>query len=305
MEVRAEADEGGGLSAPVPIRHLARRMPRHGKIKIGELVKARSGKTMPAAIEVFRFTSNDRGAIEAIAERYGGTPKVWAGGPNGHWEVKTDAREIPIALPPDPLGGTPLYELWSGKGSERRCDGEVCEVLRSGPEGPEVVEVACICAQRNRLECKVKTRLTVILREIAFGGGWLLETGGKNAAEELPGMVEAVQAVQARGFVSAVLALEKRTTKQEVEGKPIVHHFVVPVVRPAVTLEALAAGGGRVGLGSPASPEALPPPSTEDEVVEAEVALRMECNLCHESVEGWSREDLLANAREHMRENHA
>lgn len=288
------------MTAPLPIRNLARRMPRHGKIKIGEMVKMANGKSRPASIPQFRFTSGDKGAIAAIADLYGGTPGPW----NGQWEVKTDAAEIPIALPPDPLGGTPMYELWDGGGLQRRCDGEVCELPSNGPEGPEMAESPCLCVAKDKLECTVKTRLTVVLREIAFGGGWMLETGGWNAAHELPGMVDAVQAIQARGFVSAILAVEQRTSKKA--GKT--RHFVVPVVRPAVTLDALAAGEGGVGS---LPPPALPsPPTIVDhdgdpvEVDEVEMEQYLTCNLCGEEVKGFNRAELKAAAVRHTEMKH-
>lgn len=269
-------------------------MPRHGKIRLGK----KGVKGQPQKIDAFRFTSGDKGAIQAIAELYGGEAKPWTDSPNkGEWEVFSDRAEIPVALPPDPLGGSPLYELWSGGGCLRRCDGEVCEVSQSGPDGPEVVETACLCVAADNMECKVTTRLTVILREVAFGGGWLLESHGWNAAHELPGMVDAVQAMQARGFVAAVLALEQRTKK--VGGQT--RRFVVPVVRPSVTLDALASGEGGVGLPRPA----LPLPTTELEAPAlAEVEESLTCKLCGEVVKGWGQDELHKAALDHTEQFH-
>lgn len=166
-----------------------------------------------------------------------------------------------------------------------------------------MVEAACFCVAKDKLECKVKTRLTVVLREVAFGGGWLLETGGWNAAHELPGMVDAVQAMQIRGFVAAVLAVEQRTSKKA--GKT--RHFVVPVVRPAVTLDALASGEGGVGFLPPALPA---PPEIVDyegepvEVDEAEVERTLSCNLCDYEVKGFNTAELKGAAVRHVEEKH-
>lgn len=261
----------------VAIRNLDRRLPQAGRIRIGEKAP---GKGNPRALTTFRFTSPDEIAIKEIADRYGGEARPWTGAPNpGEWEVVTEADVIPVALPPDPLGGTPLYELWSGGGCVRRCDGETAQVTQSGPDGGELVDVPCVCSQQQNLLCKPTTRLTVVLPEIRFGGGWRLESHGWNVAHEMPGMVEFVEQLQAKGIVRAELALEPRVTKHAGKTK----RFVVPVIRPGITLDALAEGGGAMGALGP-GPESLDQgalPSAvsqmaerldpDDEIVEAEI----------------------------------
>src|SRR5690606_27647641 len=112
--------------------------------------------------------------------------------------------------PPDPLGGTPIYELWGGKGCERRCDGITASTWQRGPEGPEEVEQDCLCVAEGRLSCDVKTRLSVILPEIRFAGTWRLETKSEMAAEELPGMVDFIRSLQDRGLPYATLSIAAR-----------------------------------------------------------------------------------------------
>lgn len=260
-----------------PMASMQRRMPEHGRIRIGE----KTAKAMKA-IDTFRFTSGDRKAIEAIAMLYGGELSAFEDGKvKGQWQVKTESKEINVVLPPDPLQGTPVYELWSGGGCQRRCNGEVCEVPVKTPEGATTMAQDCICSSNDKLECKPITRLNVILPEIRFGGSWRLETKGWNAAHELPGMVEMVLSLQEQGMIRALLALEPRTSVSGGQTKK----FVVPVIRLADTPNDLAAGltsMGALPVGAPAlesGPPVDPEPELnhpliqldEDDFIEAEI----------------------------------
>jgi hypothetical protein len=217
----------------VPVSEIALRMPSQGRIRTG--VKGPKGE--PRALDTFRLSSNDREAIEQIASLYGGTPKAWPQAPTAdQWQVTTTAKELPIALPPDPLGGTPCYELWSRGGLQRRCDGVTCALPEATDDGATIGEQPCICVRNDALECKPIVRLAVILREVRFGGTWMIECKGWNGFHELPGMVDIIQSVQDRGIVRAVLALEKRQTK--VMGRT--KNFVVPTLRLADSADALA-----------------------------------------------------------------
>lgn len=227
------------------MNQIERRLPSAGRIRFGE--KGPRGE--PRKLDVFRFTSSDEAAIREIAALYGGTPEPWTT-QAGQWQVKTQAKEIPVILPPNALGDGPTYELWSGGGCIRRCDGEMALIPRSTGEGAELAEVPCVCVAGGKLECKPITRLVVLLPEIKFGGGWRIESTGWNAAQELPGMVEMISSLQDRGLLRATLALEARTSK--LGGKT--RNFMVPVLRPAVSVDAILSGAGRVAaLGSAAA----------------------------------------------------
>lgn len=258
----------------VRIDAMQQRLPEHGRIRIGE----KGGKGQPQKIEVFRFTSVDKNAIEQIAELYGGTVKVW----EQQWEVKTEAKEIPIVLPPDPLGGTPVYELWSKGGCQRRCDGEVCQVPTQTADGAEMVGVPCICSKDEALACKPKTRLNVILPEVTFGGSWRLESGGWNVAQEMPGMIGLIYEMQSRGFQRAILALEPR--KSVFAGQT--RKFVVPVVRPSVSVNVMIEGGGSVKALAPAPTQTFEAPALEPERAAAVTVV----------VDGWDRDDEVIEA---------
>lgn len=242
-------------------------MPEQGRIRTG----IKTAKAMKA-LTAFRFTSHDRAAIEALGELYGGTMGPW----EDQWELVSDAAEINVVLPPDPLRGTPIYELWSGGGVVRRCDGTTCQLAQPTNDGAEMVSVPCVCVQNDALACSPITRLSVILPEIRFGGTWRLETKGWNAAHELPGMVELVESVQQRGLTRALLALEKRTSKSG--GKT--RKFVVPVLRLAASADQLVAGEaslrglvatGESGGTEPAAIGAGTTALDDDDIIEAEV----------------------------------
>jgi hypothetical protein len=265
---------------PVPVRSLATRLPDAGRIRIGVKVpvpgKDRNGnpKSRPEKIDRFRFTSADRTALDQVAAIYGGQVTEWVEpkAAPGQWQVITDAREIRIALPPDPLGNTPVYELWAGGGCQRRCDGETVEMLTNGPDGLDLQTAPCICDRKQALECSLHTRLSVLLPEVRFAGVWRLDTKSQNAAVELPGMVELIRSLQDRGIVRATMRVEWR--KQVQAGQT--REFAVPVLGVDDTLNELAAGSARLGaLSSAAAPEPMAElnagPDLDDEAVEAEI----------------------------------
>lgn len=239
----------------VPISDLSRRLPEAGRIRTGVKRKTRNGKEAPAAITEFRFTSHDETALGQLAEMYGGDVVPWSEpkAAAGQFELITTAPEIRVVLPPDPLGGTPIYELWSGGGCERRCDGVTAAVLQQGQDGLESVDVGCLCAAKGEVSCNVVTRLSVIIPEVKFAGVWRLDTKSWNAAQDLPGMVDMVQStMQSHGLSYALLSLQQKRSVQAGE----THRFTVPVLSLPVSIETLAAGGSRLGeLPSQSLPE--------------------------------------------------
>lgn len=226
--------------AVVPIGNLSRRLPEAGRIRTG----VKSGKAM-RAIPHFRFTSHDEAALQQIADMYGGEVRSWSDpkAAAGQFEVLTEAPEIRVVLPPDPLGGSPIYELWGGGGCERRCDGMTASILQQGEDGLEPVDVPCICAAKGELACDIKTRLSVILPEVRFAGVWRLDTKSWNAAQELPGMVDMIQQMQSAGLAYATLALKHR---RSVAGGQT-RKFITPMLGIPASIEQLAAGHARLG----------------------------------------------------------
>jgi hypothetical protein len=241
----------------VPIANLHRRIPEAGRIRFGEKTTNSRGKEIPVAKSTFDFTSHDEEALHQIAAIYGGEVKPWnepkAAG--GQFRLATTASEIRVVLPPDPLSGTPIYEEWAGGGCAKRCDGLTCQIVTRGPDGAEYTDVPCICSAQQAMVCTPRTRLSVILPEIRFGGVWRLDSGSWNAAQEMPGMVDLIQSLQERGLTRGVLALKHR--RSVVAGET--HKFIVPVLGVDETLDALAAGAAQVG----ALPSSAAPPAGE------------------------------------------
>lgn len=239
----------------VPIAQLSRRLPELGRIKDGVKV---AGKGQPKAIDTLRFTSQDPKALEQVAAELGGDVKAYADpkSTDTH-ELITPVAECRVILPPDPLGGTPMYELYTGGGRERWCDGVTCEQWRKGPDGPEPYEVACLCAEAGELSCKPTIHLSVILPFTRMGGTWRWTTHSHNAAQELPGMVDAIQALQSKGLTRGVLRIDKRT--QVLAG--VTRKFVVPVLGVDATADELASGRATFGALSAGAPTPIAPPA--------------------------------------------
>lgn len=222
------------MTVPVPINKRRRQLAIHGKFRLGIKDNSRQGRR---AIDTFRFTSPDRAAVENLAATYGGTVRPWSdpkASPRDQFEVITDAKEIRVWMPPDCIEET--YEMWSGGGCLRRCDGETVEVPVENADGWEPRSVSCICAAKGKMECAYKLRLDLILPDVNFGGVWRLETKSEFVAQELPPMVELIQSMQTQGFTPGVLGLESRQT---LGGR---HKFVVPVLRTSVTPEQIMSG---------------------------------------------------------------
>jgi hypothetical protein len=210
----------------MPILDLQQRLRELGRIRIGQKVPTASGKSRPAKLDRFRLTSPSRPLLDKVAARYGGTVAAWT--PDGgaaQFEVVTDAVRLPILVPNQPV--SQYYELWSGGGCQRRCDG-ITELLsdRACPCGPDP----------QRRQCKPTTRLSVVLAEIEGVGVWRLETHGYYAALELPGVAELLS--RSKDYVPAFLGLEERTAKRD--GKTL--RWMVPTIDVEITPTALAAG---------------------------------------------------------------
>lgn len=240
----------------IPVAHFDTRLPTLGRLRMGMKVEGRkrNGETFerPSSIETWRLTSADQQALEQVAAIYGGTVKPWRDKSvaAGQFEVVTTSSELRIVLPPDPLGNSPIYEMWSRGGCVRRCDGVICSVVMQGQDGAEMQEVDCLCVAEKALSCDVHTRLNVILPEVRFGGVWMLDTSGFDAAHELPGMVGLLQSMQGNGLTVGVLRLEHR--RKVVAGETRL--YPVPVLGLDASMDALTSGqarySGSLGTGS-------------------------------------------------------
>ena len=243
----------------MPIIDLQRRLREAGRIRIGEQVptKDRDGNptTRPGKLERFRFTSPDKASMLAIADLCGGEVRPWEAAPVGEqFELYADCKSLDVLVPPVDLAFSQWFELWSGGGCKRRCDGQTNVINDS----------ACACDPDN-MDCKPTTRLGVILTAIQGIGIWRLETHGWNAAQELNGAIEVLRVIQNRGaMVPARLLLEQRQSKKD--GKT--HNFAVPVLDLNLSVAALTGGmAAPAAIESGVTPMALPAVSSISEQV--------------------------------------
>ena len=218
------------MTAVVPLQNLASRIPIIGKVKFGVFDGRR-----PKAIDTWRLTTSSRPFAQHFADRYGGEVKPMTNRSSPHdWEVISEATELAMALVPD--GYSIGYELWSGGGCQRRCDGQTVEVLQTtGPDDVEYVPSPCICDRKGELECSLKSRLTIVLPDLPFMGGIVYESSSKNFAEESQGMLRLISQMQAQGINRGVLRLEKRKSTGN-------RRYTIASVGIDESLEALSSG---------------------------------------------------------------
>lgn len=222
----------------MPIIDLQRRMRQLGEIRLGHVVPTANGKTRPAKLDKFRFTSPSRDILTAVAELYGGEVKPWTpanGGP-AEFEVYSKVNRLPVLIPPRDAVSQ-WYELYAGSKCQRRCDG-VTEHKSDRP---------CMCDPENR-DCAITTRVNVMLRDVPALGQWLLVSKGYHAAVTLPPAAELL--AQAGGYVAGWLGMEEKTAV--VKDKPA--RFMVPTLDVEITPAALMAGqitgGGQAAVAS-------------------------------------------------------
>lgn len=252
----------------MPILTLQRQMRELGRIRTGNQVASGGGRRRPNKLETFRLTSESKPLIEAAQEALGGTVTPWDNNGSPEWEVITTSPTLDIVIPP----GQPVsqwFELWSGGGCQRRCDGHT-EVLTMGPcLCPADVEQRREMAQ-NGEACKPTTRLNVMLPALPDLGVWRLESHGFYAAVELAGSAEILAMASASGrLIPARLRLEQREKKEP--GKPT-KKYAVPIIEFVETRMASLglpglAGSPQLGSGDrPSRPElpATSPPPTSD-----------------------------------------
>lgn len=231
---------------PVLLIDRQRRMTEVGRIRLGD----KGAKGNPQRLEAFRLTSRDSSVLDAAAKLYGGTVRPWTGNP-GQFELYTEVAEIPVLA--SPVETSQWFEHWTGGGCARRCDGQNCQVATAN--GLE--ERDCQCDPENR-ECKLTTRMSVMLPDLPSLGVWRLETHGYYAATELPEMFNILQQGAKSGqYIPATLAIEQREVKRAGKTK----RFPVPVLRLRQALGDILPIAGRPAPALAGSAPPLPAPS--------------------------------------------
>jgi Recombination directionality factor-like len=222
---------------PLPLIERQRAYTRIGEIRCGD---EKTGNRPGAKLDTFRVTSQHKDILERVAQLYGGQVKPWKSPSGDAWQVVTASNALPCMVIP----GYSLkrsYELWEGPSKRvRMCDGEE-EYLSGGP---------CICNAQGKDECKLLTRLMVLLPETGTSLGWQVSSTGETAADELDlAMLLAEGIANGRTFVPARLRLTQR--RGQLNGQAT--RFVVPV------LDLDPPGQRRLGEGQPALPPGYTP----------------------------------------------
>lgn len=254
----------------MPIKTLQHRLTEIGRLRLGHKVATKGGRTRPARLAQWRLTSPHEELLLHAAGVYGGEVQPWTDAPSEHpqWELYSDSDTLHVLIPPG-QALSQWYELWSGGGCRRRCDGET---EMTGDPQP------CVCAtETTRPEdypCKPTTRLNVVLADVPAVGLWRCEIHGYYGAVELAGMAQLLEDMGVAGRVlPATLRIEQRSIKRP--GQPG-KQFVVPVLAPEHSfmlqlarssermpgeLEASPASPAQVegAAASPAGPTATPP----------------------------------------------
>ena len=255
------------MRKPAPLVSL-NRIPEQGRIRTG----VKTERAMKA-LDTFRFTSSDEDAINQLADIYGGVVEKWKPprSKQQQWEVITRSNELRVFLPKDSI--TVWYEVWSGGGLSKRCDGVTMQVPVKGPDGVDLEDEPCSCNAGLQQSCVPYTRLKVILPEIKFGGVWRLESKGWNAANELPGMARMLEQLNSMGIVEGRLSLEQRSKTTGGQTK----HFIVPRLSTDTSPIQILSGAATVSALASTTVAELNQPQASD-VIDAEIV---------NEVEGW------------------
>ena len=189
-----------------------RRLPRLGKIRLGERRTSRGGKEYPAALGHFKFDEESVQEYPAIVKLYGSEP-----------------TELDIVLPLDETEKVfpQAYKLYgSGRGLKCKGDGErafqrVCSKCNSTDcdcEDPafEFTETACPCKLKDTGHCRPMGSLMVMLPKVSLAGVWQIDTSSYHSIVDLNSGIDFVRALCGRvAMIPLKLRLVARTVHPE------------------------------------------------------------------------------------------
>lgn len=227
----------------MPLLDIQRRLSEVGRLRSG----VRDGRN-PKKLTTWRATSMSQDAIEAVAALYGGEVTRWRDKDSDplQWEVVTTSDTLDIVVAPGQVLSA-WYELWSGGGCQRRCDGITEMLSDSDCMCPADFEERRALAQQGKA-CKPTTRFSCLLRDVPVLGLWRAESKGFYAATELTGMADLLEYATRRGmYIPAKLRLDQRTSKKIVNGKPMTFRYAVPVVEVGASFNQISEALGGIG----------------------------------------------------------
>lgn len=247
----------------MPMLDMQRRSQQIGRIRVGQQVPVMkdgrdTGKTRPATLATFRFTTGSQVTAEAIAALYGGDVRPWDGH-RGQFEVITAKSEIWVSVPPRDAVVSQWYEKWGKSGIERRCD-SVKDTVSDGPcqcpqaadpDDPESVRRASVLRgelAKQGKACARVTRINVMIPDLPGLGVFRLDTGSFDAATEVGDKAQMMEMARNAGvFLKAMLRIEWRERGSDRKPYPVPVLEILDTVREIVSGE-LAAGGMKAQL---------------------------------------------------------
>lgn len=237
----------------MPLIDLQRRLAEVGRIRMGE----KSDKGAPRKRDTWRITSRDHARLEAVQAVYAGDLRAWDNNGSAEWELLTETASLNVmVLPGQTL--SQWYEMWSGGGCQRRCDGATMIVPGDQPcVCPEDPEERAELAQKGKA-CKATSRLSVLLPDVQGVGMWRLETHGYFAAVELAGMADLLERATVQGeMLPARLRIDQRTSIKNGQTR----RYPVPMLEVEATPhEIRQLGSGAAVESRPALPPGTPSP---------------------------------------------
>jgi hypothetical protein len=218
----------------MPIVDIQRRFRELGRLRMGVLERPQGGRPRPVKLATWRLTTRWRHLLDAAVELgIGGEVRPWEAPDGPQFELITEADRLEVIVPPGDVLSQ-WYELWTGGGCQRRCDG-VTMVLDNGKTSDRPCR--CPADPQERLDaakanpptgCRETTRLVVMLPGLPDLGVWRLESHGFYAAVELGGAASLVELATRQGtLIPAALGIEQRRVKRP--GEPV-RRFAVPVL---------------------------------------------------------------------------
>ena len=241
-------------------------------------------RPIPVKSKTFVLSSHSREYIETAAKLYGGRVEQWTPQNTSvaQWRVITEASELRAILPAgDPLSQS--YEMWSGGGCARRCDGVTERITRQ----------PCVCLARYGEDwherkadevCRPTSRVGVYLPDLPDVGVWRLETKSYYAADALAGGLDTVlQATEGRGLMPVRMWIEQRTAMREGKTK----QFQVVMVVPSLP-KLRQALSGPISTAAALDPSMLDRPAIEAAVPDYAAEAR-QCATVEAAREVWHR----------------
>ncbi|MZF56896.1 hypothetical protein GTX53_24210 [Streptomyces sp. SID5594] len=253
---------------------------------------------IPVKSKTFVLTSHSRDYVAAAAELYGGKVEQWTPQRQSvaQWRVITKATEMQAILPAgDPLSQS--YEMWTGGGCARRCDG-ITDSVSGSP---------CVCLAKYGEDwherkpdqvCRPTSRIGVFLADMPDLGVWRLETKSYYAADALAGGLDTVlQATGGKGLLPVRMWIEQRTAVRNGKTK----QFQVVMLVPALP-KLRHALSGPISTAAALDPASLDRPAIEAAPAEP-INYRDEAIKCRTSeqvLQLWQRARAEGHADDHV-----